>query len=49
MAVDMEKKTELKLRDNYNLVKIIANKLIEDETISGDCIVELLDKETSNE
>lgn len=41
MAVKYEKKTNDLLTDNFNLVEILADKLLECETLSGDGILEL--------
>lgn len=41
MAVEYEKKTTELLEKNFNLVEILASKLLECETLSGDGILEL--------
>lgn len=42
MAVEYEKKTTELLESNFDLVEILASKLLECETLSGDGILELL-------
>ena len=50
---DMSKKlysdTFVLLSNNYNLVEVLAEKLLEEETLSGDAIKALLDGEKSGE
>ena len=41
MAVEYEEKTTKLLKDNFHLVEILADKLLECETLSGDGILEL--------
>lgn len=41
MAVDFEEETMRLLKDNFNLVEILAEKLLECETLSGEAITEL--------
>lgn len=41
MAVDFEEKTMTLLQDNFDLVEILAGKLLECETLSGEAIEEL--------
>ena len=45
MAVEYEKKTTDLLNDNFDLVEILAEKLLECETLSGEGILELFSQE----
>lgn len=45
MAVEYEEKTIKLLKENFNLVEILAGKLLECETLSGDGILELFSQE----
>lgn len=47
MAIDCEEKTVRLLKDNFNLVEILAEKLLEYETLSGDAILELFSEQKS--
>lgn len=42
MAIKYEEKTEALLRDNYDMVEVLAQELLIRETLSGDAIEELL-------
>lgn len=46
MAVKYERKTTVLLNNNFNLVELLAEKLLECETLSGDGILELFSQET---
>lgn len=45
LSTDLYNETVELLRDNYNLVEVLAQKLLELETVSGDNIKEILDYE----
>lgn len=45
MAVEYEEKTFKLLEENFNLVEILADKLLECETLSGEAINELFSQE----
>ena len=48
MAVEYENKTMKLLENNFNLVEILAVKLLECETLSGDGILELFSQKNSD-